>query len=147
MTAYHYTNSQNSIISFGYACWFLSKNLSNSVSPNLKLHNRYCHIPRHSMYGFIFVHSKDLFEARIWRDFQHQLWRLYSRWKAIFWCDKNGHSPRRHFICSKYLKLNYFFKDFSHFRWFNSTYIPNYLQLIFKCLIKYRAQLTICFKW
>ena len=31
LTPPHYTNSQNSIISFGYLCWFLSKNLSNFV--------------------------------------------------------------------------------------------------------------------
>ena len=28
---------------FLWVCWFLSKNLSNFVSPDLKIHNRYCH--------------------------------------------------------------------------------------------------------
>ena len=42
MTPPHYTNSQNSIISFDYN-WFLGKNLSNLVSPDLKLHYPYCH--------------------------------------------------------------------------------------------------------
>ena len=42
MTARHYSNSQNSIISFDYS-WFLAKNLSNVVSLAWKLHNRYRH--------------------------------------------------------------------------------------------------------
>ena len=42
MTARHYSNSQNSIISFDYS-WFLAKNLSSFVSLPWKLHNRYCH--------------------------------------------------------------------------------------------------------
>ena len=41
LTPPHYNNSQNSIIFFG--CRFLGENLSNFVSPDLKLHNRYCH--------------------------------------------------------------------------------------------------------
>ena len=45
MTAPHYTNSQNSIISFEYS-WFLGKNISNFVSPDLKIHNLYCHTVR-----------------------------------------------------------------------------------------------------
>ena len=42
LTPCHYSNSQNSIISFVYS-WFLAKNLSNFVSFPWKLHNRYCH--------------------------------------------------------------------------------------------------------
>ena len=42
MTAHHYSNSQNSIISFDYSS-FLAKNLSNFISLPWKLHNRYCH--------------------------------------------------------------------------------------------------------
>ena len=42
MIARHYSNSQNSIISFDFS-WFLAKNLSNFVSLPWKLHNRYCH--------------------------------------------------------------------------------------------------------
>ena len=42
LTPSHYTNSQNSIISFDYS-WFLGKNLSNFIYPDLKLHNLYCH--------------------------------------------------------------------------------------------------------
>ena len=42
LTAPHYTNSQNSMITFDYS-WFLAKNLSNFVSLPWKLHNRYCH--------------------------------------------------------------------------------------------------------
>ena len=42
LTPPHYTNLQNSMISFDYT-WFLAKNLSNFVSFPLKLHNRYCH--------------------------------------------------------------------------------------------------------
>ena len=41
----HYTNSQNSMVSFYYN-WFLAKNLSNLVSLSWKLHNRYCHYTR-----------------------------------------------------------------------------------------------------
>ena len=37
----HYTNSQNSMISFDCS-WFLAKNLSSFVSLPWKLHNRYC---------------------------------------------------------------------------------------------------------
>ena len=42
MTARHYSNSQNSMIFFGYVD-FYPKNLSNFVSLPWKLHNRYCH--------------------------------------------------------------------------------------------------------
>ena len=42
LTPPHYTNSQNSIISFGYGD-FLGKNLSNFAPLPWKLHNRYCH--------------------------------------------------------------------------------------------------------
>ena len=42
LTAHHYSNSQNSIISFDCS-WFLAKNLSNFLSFPWKLHNRYCH--------------------------------------------------------------------------------------------------------
>ena len=34
--------TQNSIISFEYICWFFGKNLSYFVSPVWKLHNLYC---------------------------------------------------------------------------------------------------------
>ena len=43
LTPPHYTNLQNSMISFDYS-WFLAKNLSNFVSLPWKLHNSYCHI-------------------------------------------------------------------------------------------------------
>ena len=42
MTARHYSNSQNLVISFEYS-WFLAKNLSYFVSLPWKLHNRKCH--------------------------------------------------------------------------------------------------------
>ena len=42
LTAPHYSNFQNLVISFKYS-WFLAKNLSNFVSLPWKLHNRYCH--------------------------------------------------------------------------------------------------------
>ena len=42
---WHYSNSQNSIISFDHS-WFLAKNISNFVSFPWKLHNRYCHNQR-----------------------------------------------------------------------------------------------------
>ena len=42
LTPSHYTNSQNSMISFDYS-WFLAKNLSNFVSLPWKFHNWYCH--------------------------------------------------------------------------------------------------------
>ena len=42
LTACHYSNSQNLVISFEYS-WFLAKNLSNFVSLPWKLHNRKCH--------------------------------------------------------------------------------------------------------
>ena len=42
MTARHYSNSQNLVISLEYS-WFLAKNLSNFVSLPWKLHNRKCH--------------------------------------------------------------------------------------------------------
>ena len=42
MTARHYTNSQNSIVSL-WVCWFFGKNLSNFVLPAWKLYNPYYH--------------------------------------------------------------------------------------------------------
>ena len=42
LTASHYSNFQNLVISFEYS-WFLAKNLSNFVSLPWKLHNRECH--------------------------------------------------------------------------------------------------------
>ena len=42
LTAPHYSNFQNLVISFEYS-WFLIKNLSNFVSLPWKLHNRKCH--------------------------------------------------------------------------------------------------------
>ena len=42
MTARHYSNFHNLVISFDFS-WFLAKNLSNFVSLPWKLHNRYCH--------------------------------------------------------------------------------------------------------
>ena len=42
LTAPHYSNFQNFLISFEYS-WFLAKNLSNFVSLPWKLQNRYCH--------------------------------------------------------------------------------------------------------
>ena len=42
LTAPHYSNFQNLVISFEYS-WFLDKNLSNFVSLPSKLHNRECH--------------------------------------------------------------------------------------------------------
>ena len=47
MTARHYSNSQNLVISFEYG-WFLAKNLSNFVSLPWKLHNRKCHNEQHT---------------------------------------------------------------------------------------------------
>ena len=44
LTAPHYSNFQNLVISFEYS-WFLAKNLSNFVSLPWKLHNRECHNP------------------------------------------------------------------------------------------------------
>ena len=48
LTAPHYSNFQNFVISFEYS-WFLAKNLSNFVSLHWKLHNRECHT-QHSWY-------------------------------------------------------------------------------------------------
>ena len=42
LTAPHYSNFQNLVISFEYS-WFLAKILSNFVSLPWKLHNRECH--------------------------------------------------------------------------------------------------------
>ena len=42
MTARHYSNYQNLIISIDYS-WFLAKTLSNFLSLPWKLHNRHCH--------------------------------------------------------------------------------------------------------
>ena len=42
LTAPHYSNFQNLVISFEYS-WFLAKNLSNFLSLPWKLHNRECH--------------------------------------------------------------------------------------------------------
>ena len=42
LTAPHYSNFQNLVISFEYS-WFLAKSLSNFVSLPWKLHNRECH--------------------------------------------------------------------------------------------------------
>ena len=42
LTAPHYSNFKNLVISFEYS-WFLAKNLSNFVSLSWKLHNRKCH--------------------------------------------------------------------------------------------------------
>ena len=45
LTASHYSNFQNLVVSFEYS-WFLTKNLSNFVSLPWKLHNRYCYNQR-----------------------------------------------------------------------------------------------------
>ena len=45
LTAPHYSNFQNLVISFEYS-WFLAKLLSNFVSLSWKLHDQYCHITR-----------------------------------------------------------------------------------------------------
>ena len=56
LTLPHYTNSQNSMISFDYS-WFLAKHLSNFVSLPWKLDNRYYlnpdgdAIPAYFLYG------------------------------------------------------------------------------------------------
>ena len=42
LTAPHYSNFQNLVISFEYS-WFLAKNLPNFVSLPWNLHNRECH--------------------------------------------------------------------------------------------------------
>ena len=42
LTPPHYTNLQNSMISFDYS-WFLAKKHSNFVTLPWKIHNRYCH--------------------------------------------------------------------------------------------------------
>ena len=53
LTARHYSNSPNFVISSDYS-WFLAKNLYNFVSLPWKLHNRYCH----SNYTFILTWSQ-----------------------------------------------------------------------------------------
>ena len=58
---WHYTHSQNSLISFGYLSWFLGENLHNFVSPNLKFHNLYCpsldvlHLKKKSFFSLNFA--------------------------------------------------------------------------------------------
>ena len=42
LTPSHYTNLQNSMISFDCS-WFVAKNLSNFISLPWTFHNRYCH--------------------------------------------------------------------------------------------------------
>ena len=51
LTAPHYSNFQNLVISFEYS-WFLAKNLSNFVSLPWKLHNRECHILQSHSYNW-----------------------------------------------------------------------------------------------
>ena len=41
--ASHYTPKLSEFNNFLLVCRFLGKNLSNFISPDLKLHNRYCH--------------------------------------------------------------------------------------------------------
>ena len=48
----HYSNSQNSIISFDYS-WFLAKNISNFVLLSWKLNNWYCHSIQGQLYWFV----------------------------------------------------------------------------------------------
>ena len=59
LTACHYFNSQNSLISFDYS-WFLANNLSNFVSLPWKLHNPYCH----SVQSLVF--REDARSTNIW---------------------------------------------------------------------------------
>ena len=54
----HYTNLQNSIISFEYVCWLLAKNLSNFVSLPWKLNNRYCHTMHNGFRYFVWYFHK-----------------------------------------------------------------------------------------
>ena len=58
LTPPHYTNSQNSMISFDY-CWFLAKNLLDFVFLSWKLHNQYCHNP-HSC-PFVVTTTSEIF--------------------------------------------------------------------------------------
>ena len=75
MTHHHYSNSQNSIISFDYS-WFLTKNLFNFVYFPWKLHNRYCDIARFPHLGeqiLNSLHNKSLADCRevsqTWQEF------------------------------------------------------------------------------
>ena len=57
LTAPHYSNFQNLVISFEYS-WFLAKNLSNFVSLPWKLHNRECHnMQRGTVITKIYMHN------------------------------------------------------------------------------------------
>ena len=76
MTASHYSNSQNLIISFDNS-WFLVKDLSNFVSLPWKLHNRYCHN----------VHRAKLARASVWFIYLSQLGQRWSPWQPA-WIDQ-----------------------------------------------------------
>ena len=64
----HHTNSQNSTISFGYVD--LVKHISNFVSPDLNLHNQYCHIV-----------CCGLHKSNICRASLHSNTGYYAKWK------------------------------------------------------------------
>ena len=55
LTAHHYSNSPQLVISFDYS-WCLAKNLSNFVSLHWKLNNRYCH----TLYEFLIFFTRPL---------------------------------------------------------------------------------------
>ena len=57
LTAPHYSNFQNLVISFEYG-WFLAKNLSNFVSLPWKLHNRECHNFRHNKLPLYYINAR-----------------------------------------------------------------------------------------
>ena len=65
LTAPHYSNSQNLVISFEYS-WFLAKNLSNFVSLNWKLHNQECHSKHISMIMCIVRPLCDHWVTTVW---------------------------------------------------------------------------------
>ena len=67
LTPPHYTNSQNSMISFDY-CWFLSKNLYKFVSFAWKLHNLYCLTERALANAPIIINR----DSQLFKNYQQQ---------------------------------------------------------------------------
>ena len=85
LTPHHYTNSQNSIISFDYS-WFLPKNLSSFVFLSLKLLNQYSHNLRCPTCPFLFNHQMHMNVLHPY-EFLHFMQRICKFW--INWKDKN----------------------------------------------------------
>ena len=78
LTAPHYSNFQNLVISFEYS-WFLAKNLSNFVSLPWKLHNRECHNVYFPMVYHTFIWNHVSWHSRVLNMTHFQLFAWFGK--------------------------------------------------------------------